>query len=263
MNAPIWLLVGIALGTAVGGVIGWLLAQRRQMISPADQALLDQIKQQLTAREAELSQARNELAQATAHRAAAETALADLRQFQEKSLGDLREAFRALSADALKQTHPEFLRLANETFARFRESAKGDLAQKEQAIATLVKPLEEHLKLYQQRLQQSEAQQSASMGAVQKHLENLAMQSATLSQETHQLRRILSSNQARGRWGEQTLRRVVEAAGMSAHCDFCEQTQSGDSKPDLLIKLPGDRLIIVDAKVPDLDFLNEIDAADS
>ncbi len=74
---------------------------------------------------------------------------------------------------------------------------------------------------------------------------------------------VLKSNQARGRWGEETLRRVVEAAGMSAHCDFSEQTQAGDSKPDLIVRLPGDRLIIVDAKVPDLDFLNAIDSADA
>ena len=71
---------------------------------------------------------------------------------------------------------------------------------------------------------------------------------------------MLNSNQARGRWGEETLRRVVEAAGMSAHCDFSEQTQSGDSKPDLIVRLPGDRFIIVDAKVPDFDFLNALEA---
>ena len=73
---------------------------------------------------------------------------------------------------------------------------------------------------------------------------------------------VLKSNQARGRWGEETLRRVVEAAGMSAHCDFSEQTQEGEAKPDLIVRLPGDRVIIVDAKVPDLDFLNALEAAD-
>jgi DNA recombination protein RmuC len=178
-------------------------------------------------------------------------------------LADLREAFRALSADALKQTAPEFLRLANETLGKFQESAKGDLAQRQEAIKTLVKPLEEQLKVYQQRLQQSESTQSSALGEVKKHLETLAQQSQSLSNETLQLRRVLSSNQARGRWGEETLRRVVEAAGMSAHCDFSEQTQAGDSKPDLVVRLPGDRFIIVDAKVPDLDFLSAMDAADS
>jgi len=73
---------------------------------------------------------------------------------------------------------------------------------------------------------------------------------------------VLKSNQARGRWGEETLRRVVEAAGMSAHCDFSEQIIEGDSKPDLIVHLPGERMIIVDAKVPDLDFLNALESAD-
>jgi DNA recombination protein RmuC len=137
------------------------------------------------------------------------------------------------------------------------------LARREEAIKTLVKPLEEQLKTYQQRLQQSESAQSTTLGEVKKHLETLAQQSQSLSNETLQLRRVLSSNQARGRWGEETLRRVVEAAGMSAHCDFSEQAQAGDSKPDLIVHLPGDRVIIVDAKVPDLDFLNALDAADA
>jgi len=73
---------------------------------------------------------------------------------------------------------------------------------------------------------------------------------------------VLHSTPARGRWGEETLRRVVEAAGMSAHCDFQEQTKEGDSQPDLLVKLPGERLIIVDAKVPELDFLSALESAD-
>jgi DNA recombination protein RmuC len=73
---------------------------------------------------------------------------------------------------------------------------------------------------------------------------------------------VLKSNQARGKWGEETLRRVVEAAGMSAHCDFTEQTQAGENRPDLIVRLPGDRFIIVDAKVPDFDFLNALESAD-
>jgi len=192
-----------------------------------------------------------------------ESALKEAQLAQHRALADLRDAFKALSADALKQTQPEFLRLANETLSKFQESAKGDLAQRQQAIATLVKPLEEQLKTYQQRLQQSESYQSATFGEVKKHLETLTQHSQSLSHETMQLRRVLSSNQARGRWGEETLRRVVEAAGMSAHCDFSEQKQAGDSKPDLIVRLPGDRVIIVDAKVPDLDFLSALEAADA
>jgi DNA recombination protein RmuC len=194
-----------------------------------------------------------------------ERALVEARLAQEKALADLRESFKALSADALKQNQPEFLRLANETLAKFQESAKGDLSQRQQAIATLVKPLEEQLKTYQQRLQQAESAQSGTLGELKRQLEALAAQSQSLANETLQFRRVLSSNQARGRWGEETLRRVVEAAGMSAHCDFTEQqaTDDKDRIPDMLVHLPGERVVIVDSKVPDLDFLNALEAADA
>ncbi|HAM72108.1 MAG TPA: DNA recombination protein RmuC, partial [Verrucomicrobiales bacterium] len=188
--------------------------------------------------------------------------LRTLRDSHSKALADLREAFKALSADALRQVQPEFLRLANETLSKVAESAKGDLSQRQESIAGLVKPLEEQLQTYQQRLQQSETTQSSLLGEVRKQLETLAQQSQSLSTETLQLRKVLSSNQARGRWGEETLRRVVETAGMSAHCDFTEQAQMDESKPDLLIHMPGDRVIIVDAKVPDLAFLDALDNAD-
>ena len=280
MNPALYILVGLAIGAVLGGLIGWLFGQRRASAAPPDSRVENELRQQIMQRETELKQTREALAQSQTARASAEAsrsaaeknlseqrqlheqALKDARLAQDKAIVDLREAFKALSADALKQTQPEFLRLANETLAKFQESAKGDLAQRQQSIATLVKPLEEQLKNYQQRLQQSEASQSTTLGEVKKHLETLAVQSQSLSNETLQLRRVLSSNQARGRWGEETLRRVVEAAGMSAHCDFSEQAQSGDSKPDLVVRLPGERMIIVDAKVPDLDFLDGMEAAD-
>ncbi len=111
-------------------------------------------------------------------------------------------------------------------------------------------------------LADNEQNRSKSLGELKQQLEHLSSQNTTLSQETLQLRRILSSNQARGRWGEETLRRVVEAAGMSAHCDFVEQVKAGDAKPDMIVKLPGDRMILVDAKVPDLEGLAALDQAE-
>ena len=191
-----------------------------------------------------------------------EKQLREAKEAHEKAIGDLREAFKALSADALKQNAPEFLRLAQETFGKLQESAKGDLQKRQEAIAGLLKPLEEQLKIYQQRLQQSESTQSQTFGEVKKQLETLGQQSQTLANETERFRMVLKSNQARGRWGEETLRRVVEAAGMSAHCDFIEQTKEDDKKPDMIVKLPGDRLIIVDSKVPDLDFISAMETAD-
>jgi DNA recombination protein RmuC len=230
----------------------------------------------------ELVQVQNRLATASAESAAARASLveqqrvhdesertlrethaqwvSELRSSHEKALADLKQSFAGLSADALKQNAPEFLRLANETFTRFQESAKGDLSLREQRIESLVKPLEEQLKAYQARLQQSESLQSTALGEVRRQVEQLSTHSQTLSSETHRLRAVLSSNQARGRWGEETLRRVVEASGMSAHCDFVEQVREGESKPDLIVRLPGDRVIIVDSKVPDLEFLAAVDS---
>jgi DNA recombination protein RmuC len=282
MSPGAYLLIGFAAGGALCFAIGWLLGSRRGTgASPADSRLENDLQQRLAQRESELSKGREEISRLSAACASAEAqknaaekilleqrqsherALSEAKQAQDKALVDLREAFKALSADALKQTAPEFLRLAEQSFGRLQEAAKGDLSQRQEAIKGLVEPLKLQLETYQKRLQQSESTQSATLGEVRKQLETLALQSQSLSSETLQLRRVLSSNQARGRWGEETLRRVVEAAGMSAHCDFSEQTQSGDSKPDLIVRLPGDRLIIVDAKVPDLDFLNAMDSADS
>lgn len=315
-------IVFLAIGLAVGGVIGWLLGARRSGPAP-DNRLEGELRAQLSQRDTDLAQARQKAAEADTQRAASEatrsatekqlaaaqaqlalanTAVADLRntlnatandlataranldaahklladqknlheqqlkaakEAQEKALTDLRDQFKALSADALKQTAPEFLRLANERFERLQESAKGDLNKRQESIAALVKPLEDQLKNYQQRLQQSETAQAGAMGEVKKHLETLAKQSEMLASETQQFRLVLKSNQVRGRWGEETLRRVVEAAGMSPHCDFIEQAQAGESKPDLVVRLPDDRVIIVDAKVPDFDFLSALDEADA
>jgi DNA recombination protein RmuC len=267
MPVGIQLLIAFVIGGLLGFFFGWL--KERGRAAAPDARLENELRQQVTQRETELAQVRAQLteagnarAAAEASRAAAEKLIVEQRALQEKALADLREAFKALSADALKQTAPEFLRLAEQSFGKFQETAKGDLAQRQEAIKGLVEPLKQQLETYQQRLQQSEAAQSSTLGEVKKQLELLSQQSQSLASETQQFRMVLRSNQARGKWGEETLRRVVEAAGMSAHCDFTEQTQAGENRPDLVVRLPGDRFIIVDAKVPDFDFLNALESAD-
>jgi DNA recombination protein RmuC len=269
MPVAIQLLIALLIGGALGFLFGWLYGRGRAVASPPDNRLENELRQQVAQRETELTQLRSRLTETGNARAAAEAKLTstekmlvEQRALQDKALIDLREAFKALSADALKQTAPEFLRLAEQSFGKFQESAKGDLAQRHEAIKTLVEPLKQQLETYQKRLQQSESAQSSALGEVKKHLETLAQSNLSLAAETQQFRMVLKSNQARGRWGEETLRRVVEAAGMSAHCDFTEQTQAGENRPDLIVKLPGERFIIVDAKVPDFDFLNALESAD-
>ena len=280
MSAGSYLLAGFVVGGGLGLLIGWLLGSRKQTAAPSDARLENELRAQLQQREAELAQAREQLSQsktslatAQANQTAAEKILAEQKQLheqtlrdaklaQEKAIADLREAFKAMSADALKQSAPEFLRLAEQSFGKFQETAKGDLAQRQEAIKGLVEPLKQQLETYQKNLQSSSAAQSSTLGEVKKQLELLSQQSTTLAQETQQFRLVLHSNQARGKWGEETMRRVVEAAGMSAHCDFTEQTSSGENRPDLIVKLPGERFIIVDAKVPDFDFLNALESAE-
>ncbi len=281
MSLGVQLAIAFLLGGGLGWLIGHLMTRGKPTVAPANVALENELRQQLQQREAELTSLRSEviaikttLATAQAHQASAEKllteqkalherALAEAKEAQAKALTDLREAFKALSADALKQTAPEFLRLAEQSFGKFQEAARGDLDKRRESIKVLVEPLKQQLDTYQKRLQQSETTQAATLGEVKRQLETLAQSSQSLAAETAQFRSVLKSNQARGRWGEETLRRVVEAAGMSAHCDFTEQTQSDDKKPDMLVRLPGDRLIIVDAKVPELDFLHALEAADA
>lgn len=175
----------------------------------------------------------------------------------------MSEHFKSLSLDILQSNSKTFVEIAKGELEKAQLSVEGDLAQRQEAIKTLVEPLKQQLETYQHRLQQSETAHASTLGELKKQLETLALQSQSLTDETQRFRMVLNSSQARGRWGEETLRRVVEAAGMSAHCDFVEQMVAGDAKPDLIVRLPGDRVIIVDAKVPDLDFLSALQTADA
>ena len=278
MQAGTYLLLGSLLGGLLGLLLGWMLGRRAPS---TDDRLENELRQQLGQRNSEVNQLRNELTEATRGRSSAEAgkeaaekllieqkeiherALRQAQEAQERVMQDLQTTFKALSADTLRELQPQFIERVAETVGRLQEAAKGDLAQRQQAIATLVEPLKQQLETYQKRLQQAESTQATTLGEVKRQLETLALQSQTLAQETQQFRSVLKSNQARGRWGEETLRRVVEAAGMSAHCDFSEQAQAGEGKPDLVVHLPGDRVVIVDAKVPDLDFLSALEAADT
>jgi len=269
---------------ALGLLIGFALGNRNARAVSASVEAAKRIESELRTRNLELEQAleklRLALSQEQTLRAAAEAncaaaekrlvevradherSLAELCGTREKALAELRDAFSALSQKALQEARPEFLRLATDAFEKLAETAKGDLQTRQEAIAGIVRPLREALAAYEARMQSAEQKHFETLGAVSKQLELLQTQNLLLANETNQLRKILHSNQARGRWGEMTLRRVVEAVGMSPHCDFTEQATAGDARPDLLIHLPGNRLILVDAKVPDIDFLTSLPSAD-
>ncbi len=204
-------------------------------------------------------------------RVAAETklheSLANLEE-QKKVLEDARksllEAFQALSAEALKSNNEAFISLAQSRFETLQAQAKGDLETRQKAIDGLVNPLKESLGRYEQQILEMEKTRQKAYGTLDEQLRTLSQANQRLEEETKNLRNALSSPlKARGRWGELTLRRVVELAGMSEHCDFTEQesiaTESGRQRPDMIVNLPGNRRIAVDAKVPLQAFLDAVD----
>src|ERR1017187_5585181 len=155
MPVGIQILLALLAGVGLGIFIGWLLWRGAR----SDSRLESELRQQISQRESELdklrgqiSEAGNARAAAEAKQGAAEKLLAEQRSLQERALADLREAFQAMSAEALKQSAPEFLRLAEQSFGRFQETAKGDLAQRQEAIKGLVEPLKQQLETYQKNL---------------------------------------------------------------------------------------------------------------
>ena len=167
-----------------------------------------------------------------------------------------RERFAALAAEALRDNTEGFLALAGERFQRLEEGSEADWETRRKAVDDTVGPLREALERYRQEAQTLERERANSAGHLEQQLE-------TLSAETTRLAGALQGTASRGRWGELTLRRTAELAGLSEHCDFAEQVTlggAGAGRPDLLVRLPGGREIAVDAKAPLDAYLASVDA---
>jgi DNA recombination protein RmuC len=201
-------------------------------------------------------------------RVAAETQLREAQanlEEQKKVLAEakknLAETFQALSAEALKSNNQAFIALARSTFETIQAQAAGDLATRQQAIDALVVPLKDSLSRYEEQIQEMEKARQNAYGTLEEQLRSLAAVNQQLQEKTSTLAITLKGgSQARGRWGEMTLRNVAQLAGMSVHCDFSEQeslpAESGRLRPDMIVRLPGNRRIAVDAKVPLQAFLD-------
>ncbi len=273
----------VVLGAALGGVVGWLLAATRTR---------DELQQQIRNESEQKVKAQAELASARAAaeesgqlyqrleaevklRAEAETKwreaqvnLEEQKKLLEEAKQKLTQAFQALSAEALKSNNQAFIALARSQFETLQAQAKGDLETRQKAIDGLINPLKDSLGRYEHQILEMEKARQKAYGTLDEQLRNLAEANKRLEDETKHLANALSSPlKARGRWGELTLRRVAELAGMSAHCDFSEQVtvtaESGRQRPDMIVNLPGNRRIAVDAKVPLQAFLDAVDAQKS
>jgi len=165
----------------------------------------------------------------------------------------LTDTFKALAGDTLDNTNQAFLKLAKETFDKVLAEAKGDLGKRQQAIDGLIKPLAESLQKFDEHVRGLEKSRQQAYTSIEGYIKALTTTQEQLQKETANLVTALRTPQVRGRWGELTLKRVVELAGMSDHCDFTEQvtvaSEEGRLRPDLIVHLPGERDIVVDAKV--------------
>jgi DNA recombination protein RmuC len=197
---------------------------------------------------------------------AAQQNLHEQRQLLDQANTKLREAFASVSAEALAKNNEAFLQLAKERFAQLNAEATGSLEQRKTQIEGLLKPLQEILGQYQSRLGDIEKSRVESYSMLREQLGILSETQRTLNQQTSQLVSALRRPNARGQWGEITLKRLVELAGMSSHCDFCEQisvaNEDGRQRPDMLIHLPGEREIVIDCKAALDAFLDAAAAAD-
>jgi len=184
----------------------------------------------------------------------------------ESARSQLSETFSALASQALKHNSSEFLQLARENLKQFHVQAKGELAQREKAVGDLVKPIREALEKTDQQMRRMENDRKEAYGSLTHHLETMSEANKLLQTETRNLVQALRRPEVRGQWGEMTLRRLVELAGMVEHCDFYEQkhvaTDDGAMRPDMIVRMPDQREIIVDAKTPLDAYLTAVEATD-
>ena len=178
----------------------------------------------------------------------------------------LREAFRALSADALAHNNEAFVQLAEARLKEAGAAASGDLTQRQQAIEGLVAPLRETLGKVETQIREVERGRAGAYSSLVEQVTAMRQTSEQLRTETAQLVAALRAPQVRGRWGEMQLRRVVESAGMVEHCDFEEQetssTEDGVLRPDLVVRLAGGKHVVVDAKVSFIGYVEAMEARD-
>lgn len=169
----------------------------------------------------------------------------------------LSDKFEALSLNALNKNSEQFLHLAKKSFEQLKESSTSDLDKRQQSIEHIVKPLKESLTKMDEELKRLEVSRKGDTSALKQQLESLVDVETKLKQETSNLVKALRLPDVRGRWGEVQLRRVVELAGMINYCDFEEQKAiSAEQRPDMIINLPGNRQVIIDAKAPFTAFLD-------
>jgi DNA recombination protein RmuC len=242
---PVYLEIGLpalGLGLALGLLIMWLLGRRgrKRLVSDIEQ-MATRIKTQ----------------EALQHEREASFELANAK---------LTQAFTEISNRSLRDNSDTFLKLAEQNLGTQQERAKRELSEREKAVEALVKPIRDALEASHKQIAELERARSEAYGGIRSQLEEMQLNQKSLTQETQNLVKALRRPEVRGRWGEITLRRLVELAGMVEHCDFIEQahtvTDGQIIRPDMIVKMPDERQLVVDVKTPLDAYLEAVEAQD-
>ena len=262
---------------------GYLYASRRSLAADRDrlereagehqrakEAYLDELDKARRARDEkqdELNDAHRALATLQEREANFEKRVEEVKQAQEQAEAKAKEAFKALSNDALERAEKRFLDMARRSFEGEQKDAAAELEKRKQAITEMLRPIRESLDKQARAVSDIESKREGAYHALKQQITSMLEAQQQLGRQTHTLANALKgSTTSRGRWGEITLKRVAEMAGMAEHCDFEEQVTiwRGDSqqRPDMVVHMPSDRLIIVDSKSVGGSYLEAVEAAD-
>jgi DNA recombination protein RmuC len=270
------------IAAAVGLLVGWLLtklAASARIASgverlKAEERRAAEIEARLahTAADAERNEQdaqtfRSQLGEIRSRLEAELKAAAEKQALLERAESRLSDTFKALSADALRASSEQFLHLAKSSLATQTEEAKGEIEKRKTAIETLVKPVADSLGKFELRIGEIEKAREGAYSELKEQVRALGEGQLGLQRETASLVRALRQPTGRGQWGEMQLRRVVELAGMQEHCDFETQhsttTDEGKNlRPDLIVRLPGGKTIVVDSKTPMDAYLDALEATE-
>ncbi len=276
-------ILAVAAALLVGLLIGWLVA--RSSAAGANESHLRnleiakataesagvEVRKQLEASRIQLEQARSRIEEEGNRRSSAEASLAkteenlvEQRRVLDEAQAKLSDVFRSLAAETLSESTQQFLELAKSRLETMQGDATGELDKKRIEIDALVNPLNDTLRELRSELLRVESSRQEAYGQLTSQVHALNDSNKQLRDETGSLVNSLRQPQIKGKWGELTLRRAIELAGLSPHCDFTEQhrveTEDGQLRPDLIVHVAGQKRIVVDAKVPLHAFLNAMSA---
>jgi len=283
-----YLILGILVGGFFAAIIATMLQQKKCEKQIADvqmnlsnrlteldvkarsaEAVVSELRQQIQQKDSEINQVRNELDAEKQSKVGALTRLEEARKSFEEQRGlldamkkEMTDTFNALSSAALKSSSEDFLRLASEHLGKVVTDTKGKLGEHQAAMDGLLKPLSDALRKYEEQIHSIEVKRKQDYTSLDEQIKMLATTHQQLQRETSSLVTALRKPQVSGSWGQLSMKRAAELAGMTAYCDFFEEvsvtTETGRLRPDMIVRLPNGREIVVDAKAPVDAYLNAV-----